>query len=246
MSSEQILREIQDRIEYEFRDPGLLRTSLQHASGATSRIDSNERLEFLGDAILGMVVCEYLYDNFPNALEGQLTKIKSAVVSRQTCAEIANALDLGGFLEIGKGMQTHRELPLSLLAALVEAIIGAIFVDSGLESARVFIMEHFGPIADRAARSGHHENFKSVLQQYVQEFHQDTPVYVLLDEQGPDHAKCFEVCVQIGSTRHGSSWGASKKQAEQQAALNALRELGLAREDENGEVRISWERDIVP
>jgi ribonuclease-3 len=239
------LREIQKRIGYTFRDIDVLRISLQHASGATSRIHSNERLEFLGDAILGMVVCEYLYDNFPSALEGQLTKIKSAVVSRQTCADIADDLDIGGFLEIGKGMQTHSELPLSLLAALVEAIIGAIFVDSGLEGAREFILRYFGPIADRAARSGHHENFKSVLQQYVQELHQDTPSYVLLDEQGPDHAKCFEVCVQIGSARHASSWGASKKQAEQQAALNALRELGLAIEDESGEIRISWERDPV-
>jgi ribonuclease III len=245
VASDQILQEIQERIGYEFRDLDVLRISLQHASGASSRIESNERLEFLGDAILGMVVCEYLYTSFPEALEGQLTKIKSAVVSRQTCAEIAEELELGPFLEIGKGMQTHSELPSSLLAALVEALIGAIYVDTGLTGASGFILRFFGPHADRAARSGHHENFKSVLQQYVQENYQDTPTYILLDEQGPDHAKCFEVCVQIGATRYSSSWGASKKQAEQQAALLALRELGLAIEGEDGEIRINWQRDVV-
>ena len=236
MSEQDTTRRVEERLGYTFKDPGLLREALTHASTASARERSNERLEFLGDAVLGMVICDHLFREHPSALEGELTKIKSAVVSRQTCAVIADELEIIGFLDLGKGMQTHAELPASLSAALLEAIIGAVYLDAGFEAARDFVLAHFSDAAERAARSGHQQNFKSVLQHHVQDAMQSIPVYVLLDEKGPDHAKCFEVCVQIGAERYESSWGASKKQAEQQAALNTLRALGLVEQGADGEV----------
>jgi ribonuclease-3 len=230
-------REVENRIDYVFEDESLLERALCHASIASSRQQSNERLEFLGDAVLGLVVCDALYREHPEALEGELTKIKSAVVSRRTCARLAEKLDVVEFLDIGKGMQTHAKMPASLAAAVMESLIGAIFLDGGFNAARDFIVPLFVPVAEKAARSGHQQNFKSVLQQQLQESVGVAPTYVLLDEQGPDHAKCFEVCVQVGAARHESSWGASKKQAEQQAALNALREMGLV-EESDGEIVI--------
>jgi len=236
MVDEQSMRAVEAALGYTFTDRELLRESLTHASGAPTREESNERLEFLGDAVLGMVVCDHLFREHPGALEGELTKIKSAVVSRRVCTKVAHELGITPYLDLGKGMQTGAEVPASLSAALIEALIGAVYLDAGFERARDFVLEHFAPYADRAARSGHQSNFKSVLQHHVQDTFQTTPAYVLLDEKGPDHAKCFEVCVQIGAERYASAWGASKKQAEQQAALNALHGLGLIETGEDGEL----------
>lgn len=232
-----IRKEVEKRLGYTFRNEELLEQALRHASNAPTRQESNERLEFLGDAVLGMLVCDHLFQEHPEALEGELTKIKSAVVSRRTCARLADRLHLVEFLDIGKGMQTHASVPASLSAAVMESLIGAIYVDGGLDAAKGFILPLFAPVAESAARSGHQQNFKSVLQHVVQDSGEGSPTYVLLDEQGPDHAKCFEVCVQIGANRFKSAWGASKKQAEQQAALHALQTLGLV-EERDGEVRM--------
>lgn len=221
---------------YTFQDEALLKHALTHASLVDSRLESNERLEFLGDAVLGMVVCEYLYENFPDLLEGEMTKIKSVVVSRRTCAKIASQLGLPTLLRLGKGMSNRVALPSSVVAAVYEALIGAMFMDGGVEVARDFILRHLEAHIRRAADSDHQSNFKSVLQQSAQQVFGLTPQYVMLDEQGPDHSKCFEVRVEIGSRRFGSCWGPSKKQAEQQAALQALMELDLVEQGESGEV----------
>ncbi|MEM1423295.1 MAG: ribonuclease III, partial [Planctomycetota bacterium] len=185
-----VLERTQDIIGYRFEDEELLRTALTHASIADARVVSNERLEFLGDAVLGMLVCERLYERFPDYLEGQLTKVKSAIVSRRMCTTIVRDLDLERMLAIGKGMQTRGELPSSLSAALLESIVGAIYLDAGLDRTREFLMPLLMPHIDRAARSGHQQNFKSVLQQHAQQEMGAQPEYVLLDEKGPDHAKC--------------------------------------------------------
>jgi ribonuclease-3 len=222
-----VLEEAQSVLGYRFKDISLLDTALTHASIADARLASNERLEFLGDAVLGMLVCDYLYRNFPHLLEGDLTKIKSAAVSRRMCARIATELGLDRLLLLGKGMMTRAALPPSLSAAVLESVIGAIHLDSGTDAARDFIMPLLAPHIDQAASSGHQQNFKSVLQQFAQRRHECAPVYVLLDEKGPDHAKCFEICVEIASRRFSSCWAQSKKQAEQLAALRALEELGL-------------------
>jgi ribonuclease-3 len=222
-----VLAQAERILGYRFRDVSLLETSLTHASIADSRVVSNERLEFLGDSVLGLIVCDYLYANFPHLLEGDLTKIKSAAVSRRMCARLATELGLDGLLLLGKGMMTRTALPASLSAAVLEAVIGAVYLDSGLDAVRAFLLPLLAPHIDQAASSGHQQNFKSVLQQFAQKRMESSPVYVLLDEKGPDHAKCFEVCVDVGSRRFPSCWAASKKQAEQQAAFRALEELGL-------------------
>lgn len=221
---------------YQFKDRELLRRALRHASCTDDKLDSNERLEFLGDAILGMVVCDYLYDHYPTLLEGELTKIKSTVVSRDTCARVARRLGLEVLIELGKGMRNRGEIPRSLAAGGFEAVIGAMYLEAGLETVRTFILEHLEARVRAAYRSGHQQNFKSVLQQVAQRRFEASPSYVLLDEKGPDHSKCFEICVEIGAERFPSSWGPSKKQAEQQAALNALIALDAAVLDEEGDV----------
>lgn len=221
---------------YQFKDRELLRRALRHASCTDDKLDSNERLEFLGDAILGMVVCDYLYDHYPTLLEGELTKIKSTVVSRDTCARVARRLGLEVLIELGKGMRNRGEIPRSLAAGGFEAVIGAMYLEAGLETVRTFILQHLEARVRAAYRSGHQQNFKSVLQQVAQRRFEASPSYVLLDEKGPDHSKCFEICVEIGAERFPSSWGPSKKQAEQQAALNALIALDAAVLDEEGDV----------
>lgn len=218
---------VQRILGHRFADPALLVRALTHASVAGTRQESNERLEFLGDSVLGLVCCEMIYAMFPTFLEGEMTKIKSTVVSRQTCALIARELGLHNYLILGKGMQMQRELPPSLAAAAVESVVAAIYLDGGLEPARAFLRPLLEPMIRRAAASGHQENFKSVLQQHSQQVFGESPTYVVLDEKGPDHAKCFEIAVEIAGRRFSACWGASKKQAEQQAALNALSELGL-------------------
>ncbi len=217
-----VLEECQQALEYQFSRPELLRAALTHASGANTRLASNERLEFLGDAVLGLVTCEQLYLRFPQYEEGDLTKIKSAVVSRRTCARFSRALGLGDFLFLGKGMNQHAAVPASLLADVYEALVGAIYLDGGLEPAKTFILRHLGPEIDQVVDEEHGGNFKSLLQQVAQREFSATPQYLLLDENGPDHSKCFKVAAVIGRHTYPGAWGGNKKDAEQRAAMNAL------------------------
>ncbi|MEM6259312.1 MAG: ribonuclease III [Planctomycetota bacterium] len=216
-----------DILGYTFKDEAILQEALTHASCADARVNSNERMEFLGDAILGFVVCEYLYQNFPDLLEGDLTKIKSAVVSRRICAKISQSIELETMLNLGKGMSGRPKLPNSVAAAVFESIIAGIYLDGGIRSARSFVLRMVKPYIHEAAESAHQQNFKSVLQQIAQRHLPTNPQYLLVDEKGPDHAKAFEVAVQIDGRSFPSAWANSKKQAEQQAALNALCELGI-------------------
>jgi ribonuclease-3 len=214
------------RIGYVFSDKNLLQGALTHASGAEHRLASNERLEFLGDAILGAVVCELLFRQYPDYLEGDLTKIKSVVVSRQTCAKISEALGMQEFLILGKGMTTHPSVPSSVLADVFESLVAAIYLDGGDRAARDFVAGHLGPEIELAAGGESGSNYKSLLQQLAQREHGTTPTYQLLDEKGPDHSKCFQIAAQVGNHRYQPAWGRNKKEAEQQAARNALIELG--------------------
>lgn len=232
---EQVRQAAESILRYTFKDPSILESALTHASIADCRLASNERMEFFGDSVLGMIVCEYLYHRYPDYLEGELTKIKSAAVSRRSCANIATSLGLDTLLITGKGMGGPCDLPKSLAAAVLETLIAAIYLDGGIDPAREFVLRHMKEPMELAASSGHHENFKSVLQQHAQRHFGQSASYILLDEKGPDHAKCFEVCVEVDGRRFPSCWCPSKKQAEQQAALNALLELGIARIDEESE-----------
>jgi ribonuclease-3 len=235
-TQESAIQRIEEILGYQFKDAELIRRALRHASIADGRLDSNERLEFLGDAVLGMVVCDYLFETFDDLLEGELTKIKSAAVSRRTCATIANELQLDSLLELGKGMKTRSKIPSSLSAAVLESVIGALYIDGGIDKVRDWLIPLLEPMISRAAESGHQHNFKSVLQHYAQRNMPGQPIYVMLDEKGPDHAKCFQVCVDIGERRFESCWAASKKQAEQRAALVALEELDLIERTDEGHV----------
>src|SRR5579862_6296323 len=221
----EILEECQNVIGYRFRHPELLRSALTHTSGANTRLASNERMEFLGDAVLGLVTCEQLYLRFPDYQEGDLTKVKSAVVSRRTCARFSKDLNLGDFLFVGKGMSGHSTVPSNLLADVYESLVAAIYLDGGLEAARAFILRHLGPEIEEVAEGEHGGNFKSVLQQVAQHEFNETPLYVQLDENGPDHSKCFKIAARIGGYTYAGAWGRNKKEAEQRAAMNALAQI---------------------
>jgi ribonuclease-3 len=219
------LERLQQRIGYEFKDKGLLLAALTHASGAEHRLASNERLEFLGDAILGAVVCEILYHQYPDYHGGDLTRIKSIVVSRQTCAKISESLGMQEFLILGKGMTTSPSVPSSLLADVFESLLAAIYLDGGDAAARRFIADAIEPEIELAAGGETGSNYKSLLQQLAQREQGTTPTYQLLDEKGPDHSKCFQVAAQVGGSRYQPAWGRNKKEAEQRAARNALSQL---------------------
>ncbi len=222
-----LLASCEERIGYAFSDKGLLQSALTHASGAEHRLASNERLEFLGDAILGAVVCELLFLQYPQYLEGDLTRIKSIVVSRQTCAKISESLGMQEFLILGKGMSTQPGVPPSLLADVFESLVAAIYLDGGNPAAREFLERHMGPEIELAVGGEAGSNYKSMLQQLAQREQGTTPTYQLLDEKGPDHSKCFKIAAQVGGNRYEPAWGRNKKEAEQRAARNALSEIGV-------------------
>lgn len=223
--SVEALEACETALDYRFQNRDLLRNCLTHASGANHRLASNERLEFLGDAILGVVVCEMLYHRFPEETEGELTRIKSIVVSRTTCAKISLALGLPGFLLLGKGLSVHETVPMSVAAAVFESLIAGIYLDGGLEAARILIERAVGPEIELAGGVEHGRNYKSLLQQHAQKMFGATPIYRLVDEKGPDHSKCFQVTAVIGPQCFAPAWGANKKSAEQRAAQNALDEI---------------------
>ncbi|UCE99560.1 MAG: ribonuclease III [Planctomycetota bacterium] len=223
----EFVQQVEQIIGYNFCNRNLLSKAFTHSSLVDNRLLSNERLEFLGDAILAVVICETLFERFPSYLEGDLTKVKSTLVSRRTCARIARHLGLQKFVQVGKGMTSSRALSSSVSASLLEAIIAAIYIDGGLEAARSFILRTFASLLDRADAKASQGNFKSLLQQYAQRELNTTPVYRLLDEKGPDHDKCFESEVIIAARHFQSAWGVNKKEAEQKAAFNALVELGI-------------------
>ena len=227
---EKTLQQIEQVIGYKFSNRRLLQKAILHSSATENRLLSNERLEFLGDSVLAVVICRILFERFPSYLEGELTKIKSMLVSRRTCARVCKELALQEFLKVGKGMSSSRALNGSLAAGLLEAVIAAIYMDGGYQPAQDFILKNFASIIDHADAKQSQGNFKSMLQQYAQQRFNVTPVYELLDEKGPDHSKCFEVQAVVAGRHFQSAWGANKKEAEQKAAFNALVQLGIMQE----------------
>lgn len=208
-------------LQYQFRDQELLLRCLTHASVARVRLDSNERLEFLGDAILGAIVCEQLFEQYPDKTEGELTRIKSVVVSRITCAKISATMNLDRCLQLGKGLADHETIPLSIMAAVFESLIAGVYLDGGFEAVRTLIRRAMAPEIERTVETSHGKNYKSLLQQLSQKNNRGMPVYDLMDEKGPDHSKCFKIAVRIGADHFAPAWGPNKKEAEQRAAQNA-------------------------
>lgn len=217
------LDKCQKKLGYRFRNRELLRTALTHSTAAFSAADSNERMEFLGDAFLGLVVTDRIYHRFPDYLEGSLSIIKGEIVSRRSCTRIAKRLELEEHLILGKGF---RQVPDSILANLIEALIAAVYLDGGPQSAREFVERIFAEAFDEATREPDHSNFKAILQTELHRNHARTAAqYVILDEQGPPHHKCFKIQVRIGESAFQAAWANTKKAAEQKAAENALAQL---------------------
>jgi ribonuclease-3 len=221
------VQQVETLLGYHFHRLQLLKEAMTHSSQADDRLASNERMEFLGDSILSLVICQALFERFPEYQEGDLTKLKSMIVSRKSCSEIASRLDLIKYIRVGKGTDNSRAMTGSIAAGLLEAVIAAVYLDGGLEAAKVFILSVFEETITQANACEHQDNFKSMLQQYCQRQMNGTPIYELLDEKGPDHNKCFEVAVVIRHHRYPSAWAVTKKDAEQKAARNALVKLEL-------------------
>ena len=226
-----MIKDLEAVIGYRFRNISLLQNALTHSSYANERwhnsLLSNERLEFLGDSVLGMLVAEYLYRNFPNRPEGELTRMRADMVCETTLANAANRIGLGNHLLLGHGEEQgggrSRD---SILADAMESVIAACFLDGGLEAARPFIMTFLPDKVDLAETGHAFRDYKTALQEIVQKNRQETLSYRLSDESGPDHDKRFTVQVLLNSNIFAEGVGRSKKDAEQMAARAALELMG--------------------
>lgn len=209
-----------------FSDPTLLREALTHRSflnEINQEWPSNERLEFMGDAVLGLISTDYLYHQFPKSDEGDLTNLRSALVRTETLARFAQEIDLGQYLFLGRGEEMSRgRQRAGGLACAFEALLAAIYRDQGYEVAQEFALRFIEPELRTVLEGRLHKNAKSVLQETVQARMQQTPTYHLLEESGPDHAKTFTVEVRVGTRILGRGHDRSKRGAEQAAAEAAL------------------------
>lgn len=218
------LTELQEVIGYEFKQEGLLRQALTHSSFANEKhmkkLSDNERLEFLGDAVLEVVSSEFLYQNYPKLPEGDLTKLRASIVCEPTLALCTREIDLGKYLYLGKGEnQTGGRGRKSILSDALESVIGAIYLDGGFEPAKRFI--HRFILTDIEHKKLFYDS-KTILQEVVQGNYEEPLHYVLMAEEGPDHDKKFQVEARIGERTIGEGSGHTKKAAEQEAAYQAL------------------------
>ncbi len=226
-----LIEKCQEVLGYRFSDPDILVKSLTHASSSAPDEPNNERLEFLGDAIVGLVICEHLFQRFPDYAEGHLTRMKSAVVSRSSLGRVARHLGMDAFIIVGPGMAKRKHLPNSLYANVFEAIVAAIHIDGGLDAVTDFILRFLEPEIRAAEGNKRYQNYKSTLQHYAQRENQITPTYKVIREEGPDHLKFFEVIAVIGEKEYATGWGRNKKEAEQRAAEETLKALDVEPED---------------
>jgi len=230
---------IEKIIGYTFKDPNLLFKAFTHQSFLAfqpgSEFDSNERLEFLGDAVLELIVTQYLYHTYPEQREGELSKIKSVLVSRRVLAKIVLDLDLGQFLLMNRGEErTGGRTRVSNLANLYESVLGAVYLDGGLIPAQRFIRETLLGQRDRIISDERNVNYKSVLLEYAQGKKIGAPHYRLIDDSGPDHEKTFTVEVLLSSGQTARGMGLSKKLAEQEAAQELIRRIAPQLLENNG------------
>ena len=218
----------ESRLGYRFRDRGLLEHALTHKSKAhedpSGGVIDNESLEFLGDAVLGLVVADALFRAFPDFSEGQKSKIKAMLVSTTSLAELAERLELGDHMILGRGEEkTGGRRKQALLADTCEALIAAIYLDGGLEPARQFIMRELGDVIEQAGRPDYSgRDHKSRLQEALQGLGRPLPIYRVVGEVGPDHRKLFHIEVHVGTEMLAQGTGRTKKEAEQEAAKAAL------------------------
>lgn len=223
-----MIKDLENAIGYRFRNITLLQNALSHSSFANERwhdsLKSNERLEFLGDSILGMVVAEFLYRNYPDRPEGELTRMRADMVCEISLAKVADQIGLGEHLLLGHGEeQGGGRKRASILADAVESVIAASFLDGGMEPARGFIERFI--LCNVPEQRLRNEDFKTALQELVQQKKNQVLTYELTGESGPDHDKHFQVQVLLNGTAIGFGEGTSKKRAEQDAARDALEKL---------------------
>ncbi len=220
------MKNLEQSIGYKFKNTELLKTALTHSSYANENRASgmlcNERLEFLGDSVLGMTVADYLYGSFPNMPEGDMTKLRSELVCEQALYDVAKKLDIGSHMLLGKGEENSkgRTRP-SILADAVEAVLAAVYIDGGKKNSDKFVNKFILSALDSVEKSGS-SDYKTVLQELIQRKSGNQLSYSIVDESGPDHCKEFKSEVLLNGERIGVGTGRSKKEAEQEAAKDAL------------------------
>ncbi len=223
------LKELEDKLEYRFNNSNYLVTALTHSSYANetkTKGGSNERLEFLGDSILGLVVADYLFKKYPDLPEGDLTKKRAALVCEKACCGFSQQLEVGKYLLLSHGEQNSGgRTRSSILADAFESITAAIYLDGGMEEARKFILRFVLPLL-KTSKPKAFKDYKTALQEIIQQNPEERLEYVLTGESGPDHDKHFTVEVHLNSNVIGKGGGRSKKEAEQQAAREALELMG--------------------
>ncbi|MBP3495437.1 MAG: ribonuclease III [Clostridia bacterium] len=220
---------LEKKIGYVFNDKKILTTALTHSSYANEQrahkivCECNERLEFLGDSVLSLVVSEYLFDRFKKKPEGELTKIRASVVCTRSLSTLANKIDLGSFLYLGKGEEDTGRSNVKILENSFEALLAAIYFDSkSKEAVAKFLLPIIIPEIEEASNDDVGHDYKTTLQQFIQSLGKDRIQYVCIAENGPDHAKEFEVEVRINSNVVGTGKGKTKREAEQNSAKEAL------------------------
>jgi ribonuclease-3 len=222
---------MESALRHRFQRPEYLEVAVTHRS-LSPDVPNNETLEFLGDAVLALAMADLLMRRFPSAREGDLSKLRAGLVNAEILAQKARALDLGRWLRLGKGEEKSggREKE-SILAALYEAVLGAVYLDAGYEAARLLVEAHFAPdLTDEAAAGA--RDYKTRLQELTQRLFRATPVYQLVEESGPDHAKRFVSELSVAGQPYGRGVGHSKKTAEQAAAMQALDALSRAQPEQ--------------
>jgi ribonuclease-3 len=226
------LKQLQQKLQIQFHNRLLLKQAFTHASYVNehrfSQQQDNERLEFLGDAVLELTVSEYLYNLFPNRPEGELTKLRAAIVCEPSLVKFAEQLEFGQYVLLGKGEElTGGRTRPALLADVFESFVGALYLDQGLEAARAFLDRYVFPLLEEGGKV-HMSDFKTELQELTQHHNMGVLEYRIVEERGPAHEREFVSEVYMGNERVGRGSGRSKKEAEQQAAAEALKQLKLA------------------
>lgn len=224
------MKRLEENLKYKFKDISLLKNALSHSSYANEKhlnCGSNERLEFLGDAVLSVIVADYLYNNFKNKPEGELTKLRASLVCEKSLCGFARILELGDFLLLGNGEDSNggRERN-SILADAFEAVLAAMYLDGGMEIARNHVLRFIEDELSHTEDEVFHD-YKTTLQEIIQRNREERLTYVLSSESGPDHNKSFTVEVLLNSNVIGSGTGKTKKRAEQMAAKDALTLMGI-------------------
>ena len=223
--------QLEKTIEYRFKNRSLLEEALTHSSfikKSEKEKKNNQRLEFLGDAVLELIVNDYIFKKFSNFSEGEMTKIKSVIVSTAILKKWGTEISIGDYIRLGKGENlTGGRKKSSIIAGCFEALLGAFYLDGGLRKAKKFILKFLKDEINRLVKDGNIRNYKSFLQEISQKKYKCLPKYELIKENGPDHKKLFCINVKINNKKYGTGSGENKKEAEQEAAKNTLKKLKI-------------------